>query len=319
MTKPFARIDPDNLSLYAQRHGIGPLASEHVERCGHAIPKPSAGDAIPEQALPRVQPGDIWRLDRLWLICGDSTDAQTITTALGLTGGLRRVTALLWDPLFNELIPPPEWTRDIPSRFVFTNNHYIGGEIAQWGAPTHILAWDAGGVNVNQFDRETRDEPLQNTKLCLWYGRRGGYDPNGDRWDRAVMHDDGRRGRAELTDVYRLPIVSLPAATRYQKPVDWVRRLIGCLSADGVVLDPFAGTGTSLVAAQQLDRPAVGIEIDPAAANIALTRMEWWTGTPARRERTLAGGIIVNTDQDAWERRARSTAHARRRLHQRFG
>lgn len=318
MTKPIAAIDPSNMSLYAQHRGIGPLASEHVDPCGHAMPKPSAGDAIPERVAPRVQPGDVWRSDRLWLICGDSTDEGTIATALDLAGEIRRVAALMWDPLFDHAISPPEWARDIPSRFVFTNNHYVGGEIAQWGAPAHILTWDAGGVNVKRFGRETRDEPLQSAKLCLWYGRQGAYGPNGDRWDRAVMHGDGRRGRAELTDVYRLAISSLPAASRYQKPVDWVRRLIGCLSTDGVVLDPFAGTGTSLVAAQQLDRPAVGIEIDPATADIALTRMERWTGVPAQRERT-ATGIVVDGNRDAAERRARLTVHARRQLHRRFG
>lgn len=317
MTKPIAAIDPQSFSLYTQFRGAGPLASEHIERCGHAMPKPSAGDQVPVNVPARVRPGDVWRSDRHWLICGDSTDWHVIETALTLAGGVRRITALMWDPLFDAILRPPSWAGAIPSLFVFTNNHYVGGEIAQWGTPTHILVWDAAGVNVKHFDREIRDEPYQSAKFCLWYGDHGTYDPNGDRWDRAVMHGDGRRGRAELTDVYRLAISALPEASRYQKPVDWVRRLIGCLSGDGVVLDPFAGTGTSLVAAQQIDRASIGIELDPAVADIALSRLEAWTGVPATRETTVPNGVgTVASDKTA---RARGDAYARARMYQKFG
>jgi hypothetical protein len=45
------------------------------------------------------------------------------------------------------------------------------------------------------------------------------------------------------------------------------------LSAGGVVLDPFCGSGTTLVAARQLGRPCVGIEIDAEKADVARGRL----------------------------------------------
>lgn len=305
--------------LVHTRRGTGPLASEHVDPCGHAMPRPSAGDIIPAIIQPRCQPGDIWHTGSHWLIVGDSADPATIDTAMALATSEGAVSSLLWDPLFDDTIPPPAWSALIPYRFVFTNNHYIGAEIANWGPPAHVLVWDAGGVNTKAFDR-ARDEPLQSAKLCLYYGPLGAYDPNGDTWDRAVLHGQGRRGRAELADTFRLSLSSMPAASRYQKPVDWIRRLMGTLAGPGAVIDPFCGTGTSLVAACQLGRSSVGVEIDPDTADIALARIEAWTGQTATRVTTIDCDIrrAVASEQDT-HHKDRSRAYTMDRLAKRLG
>lgn len=54
-------------------------------------------------------------------------------------------------------------------------------------------------------------------------------------------------------------------------------------SKKGIVLDPFMGTGTTLIAAQQMGRRCYGMEIEPAYCDIALFRWEQMTGKLARR------------------------------------
>ena len=53
---------------------------------------------------------------------------------------------------------------------------------------------------------------------------------------------------------------------------EWCIKLHG-LSSDTAVLDPFAGLGTTLIAARRLGVDAVGIEIDPEYAKIAASKL----------------------------------------------
>src|SRR5262249_52380581 len=58
-------------------------------------------------------------------------------------------------------------------------------------------------------------------------------------------------------------------------PLELATRLVRMFSFVGdTVLDPFAGTGTTVIAAAQHERPAIGVEIDAAYLRSAQQRIE---------------------------------------------
>ena len=59
-----------------------------------------------------------------------------------------------------------------------------------------------------------------------------------------------------------------------QKPIRLMRRIIlASTNENDLVLDPFAGTGTTLVAAKELNRRSIGIELNEDYASLARNRI----------------------------------------------
>ena len=78
------------------------------------------------------------------------------------------------------------------------------------------------------------------------------------------------------------------AATAYkhptQKPVALIAEAIDkTTDKDAIVLDPFVGSGTSLIAAEQLGRTCYGIELSPAYCDVIVERWQNLTGEKAKR------------------------------------
>lgn len=80
-----------------------------------------------------------------------------------------------------------------------------------------------------------------------------------------------RRGR--LTDLATHPTV---------KPVALVADAIrDCSPRNGIILDPFLGSGTTILAAEKVGRRAFGVEIDPLYVDVAIRRWQDFTGCDA--------------------------------------
>jgi len=70
------------------------------------------------------------------------------------------------------------------------------------------------------------------------------------------------------------------------KPVRLCGRLMANSSRRGeIVLDSFGGSGSTLIAAEQLKRRCYMIELDPRYCDVIIARWEQFTGRQARRVR----------------------------------
>jgi site-specific DNA-methyltransferase (adenine-specific) len=93
-----------------------------------------------------------------------------------------------------------------------------------------------------------------------------------------VLSNGAKRG-VPLSDVWDIPYLNPKAKERVgyptQKPILLLEQIITlCTDKDDWVLDPFCGSGTTLVASKLLDRNAVGIDISPEAIALTMTRLE---------------------------------------------
>lgn len=121
--------------------------------------------------------------------------------------------------------------------------------------PKHVIAWDKG-------DRGTVGDlecGFGEAWEAILYGMKGRRPLNGKR-PRTVIRNDWSSTRDPVH-----PTV---------KPVDLLGRLIGMSTNEGeVILDPFMGSGTTLRAAKDLGRRAIGIELEERYCEVAARRL----------------------------------------------
>jgi site-specific DNA-methyltransferase (adenine-specific) len=100
-----------------------------------------------------------------------------------------------------------------------------------------------------------------------------------DRDDDGIVIPNGAKRGVPLGDVWDIPFLNPKAKERTgyptQKPLLLLERIISLATNEGdCVLDPFCGSGTTLVAAQSLGRTAIGIDVSEEAVVLTKTRLE---------------------------------------------
>ncbi len=92
---------------------------------------------------------------------------------------------------------------------------------------------------------------------------------------KAILHPFGPLVSDVWTDLHRIRHNKRRDAHPCQLPIPLLERLVLMATDEGdIVLDPFAGTGTSLVAANRLGRRYIGIELDEEYVQIARTNID---------------------------------------------
>ena len=89
------------------------------------------------------------------------------------------------------------------------------------------------------------------------------------------MHPPGRAIPSWWSDIPSLGQTQSKERLGYgtQKPLALLERIIGASSNEGdIVLDPFCGCGTTVVAADTLNRKWIGIDINPSALDVIKTQ-----------------------------------------------
>ena len=117
-------------------------------------------------------------------------------------------------------------------------------------SPKSCITW----VKNNWSMGDLNHEHARQTEVCLFYAHEKHYFPNGRPTD--VI--EGKRTGNNYHPT--------------EKPIDLMRNILGFTA--GLVIDPFMGSGTTLVACAKMGLKGIGIELDPDYFDIACKRVE---------------------------------------------
>ncbi|SHK17697.1 DNA modification methylase [Shimia gijangensis] len=275
-----------------------------------AKPSPAPEDVVPEPDTtksPVCQPGDLWLLGAHKVLCGDARNADDYTRLMdGAEAGLG-----FTDPPYNVPISghvcgngkvqhrefaeasgemsEEDFERFLQETFTLCAAHSHDGAV--WFA---CMDWRHVG-EIRSAALAAFDQWLN---VCVWAKTNGGmgglYRSQYElvfvlRKGKAAHRNNvqlGKFGR-NRTNLWTYAGVNTFRAGRMEelqahptaKPVEMVKDAILDVSKRGdIVLDPFLGSGSTLIAAERCGRVAYGLEIDPAYVDVILRRWQKETG-----------------------------------------
>lgn len=261
---------------------------------------------------PTTELGDLWLLGRHRVLCGDSLKREAIDLLMGgheadmiftdppynvdYTGGTKDALKIQ-----NDKFEDQEFFAFLFSAF---DNMF---RVTRMGSPFYIFHADSEGLN---FRRAAREAGFNHTQTLIWVkntfvlGRQDyhwqhepilyGWKPGaphrwyGERNKSTVLDDD-----IDVAGLKKAELVSLVLAMKNQmnssviredkpsrnsdhptlKPLPIIRKCIENSSRRGeIVLDSFLGSGSTLIAAEQLNRVCHGMELDPRYADVIVSR-----------------------------------------------
>ena len=137
-------------------------------------------------------------------------------------------------------------------------------------------AWEACDLHLHEIIIWVKSRPVLTHSHYMW-----GHEPCAYGW--RTGHEPALRPPASATTVWQVGGAGEPSGLHpTQKPVELFRRPIEYHTIPGdIVLDPFAGSGPAIIAAERTGRRAFCIEISPVFAQAAIERWQNLTGRKA--------------------------------------
>ena len=265
-----------------------------------SIPAVNDVESIPDLPVtPESTPGEMYTLGRHRLLCGDSTDASVLERVLGG----ERVAALLAD--FPWGVDYVGKTKDA-LRIANDDPAGLPGFLARaFAALREVLGprvpfylFVPAGPAGTEFRLALREVGWEHRQTLVWvkdtlvlghsdYHYRHeeilyGFTPGPGRPGRGAHAGSRGYGGTDQTSVL---FADRPKASREHptaKPVELLTQLIGNSTRHGeLVLDPFAGSGSTLLACEQLQRRCAAVELDPRYADVIRNRYREFVGDGA--------------------------------------
>lgn len=248
-------------------------------------------DEAPEPpADPVTKPGDLWQLGDHRVLCGDCVNASRIfgsgaadmiltdppygVSYVGKTkdaltvendnlseGNLKTAIGQWFDSCWEMSRDGAYWYATVPAGPLHL---HFAFDWKRRGVLRQIMVWNKDCMVLGHSEYHYKHEPI------LF-----GWKPGGKR------HKNKDRTRTTVWDEAR-PKRSAEHPT--MKPVAlWARAMSDGSRVGELVFDPFLGSGTTLIAAEQLGRRCYGTEISPAYCDVIVERWENLTGKKAKR------------------------------------
>ncbi|HXF89305.1 MAG TPA: site-specific DNA-methyltransferase, partial [Xanthobacteraceae bacterium] len=305
-----ARLKDDGLDL-----GLLGFGGDELDRLLDGLDgeanQTEAEDEVPAPpAEPVSRPGDLWRLGQHRLLCGDAT---VVTDVARLFAGARPH-LMVTDPPYG-VEYDPDWRNQAGVSATGRIGKVANDDRADWRAAWALFPGDVAyvwhaGVHARTVAESLEGCGFQIRSQIIWVKPRfvlgrGDYHWQHEPCFYAVRkgtsgHWQGARDQSTIWQIGHAGDEDEATAHGTQKPVECMRRPIVNNSKRGdLIYEPFAGSGSTIIAAESTGRTCLALEIDPIYCDVIVERWQRFVGGKAIRESDAHGFDDLKTARAA--------------------
>ncbi len=261
-------------------------------------------DDVPDDVPSKTVPGDVWLLGKHRLVCGDSTNPTDVAKLMN-----GKQADIVWtDPPYgvayvgktkdaltieNDRLDHNQLTDFLRLSLGNASHHTKDGGCWYVAAPSgnlfqcfsiplteleiwkHTLIWVKDTLVMGRADYHYRHE-------AIFYG-----------WKPGAAHQTPPDRKQDT--IWEIPRPKRNDVHPTMKPIELITKALNNSSSTGdIVLDPFGGSGSTLIAAHQTNRIGYLLELDPHYCDVICTRFQQLTGIKPIAEATGNEHSFIN-------------------------
>jgi site-specific DNA-methyltransferase (adenine-specific) len=251
-------------------------------------------DEIPEQVEPKSKLGDVWQLGRHRLMCGDSTNLDSVNV---LTEGKKCDMAFTDPPYGVAYTGGIQFTGKDTGKAVFNNREMIeNDDVDLYEDVVKMLSVKVDGAcyiwfsDSNLLSLYSAAKKFGDVHAMILWVKNGGYsamNANYKQKHEPCLYWKPKNttlkfvGETTETTIWEINKDGKNKLHPTQKPVELAYKAITNHDAKSV-LDLFGGSGSTLIACEQTDRTCFMMELDPKYVDVIIARWEKLTGEQAQ-------------------------------------
>ena len=239
-------------------------------------------DEVPEEVEPIAKQGDIWQLGRHRLMCGDSTNIDDVEK---LMDG-NKIDLVLTDPPYGNGESGKYGRGQLGVRTILNDenldcfNDFIS--IMPCDKIIYFLQWRTLAESL----QKVTEKGLKINTVGVWDKKNAGLNGSGgisEQWEAIVFAGDIKYKKfgGNVFNVAREQHKRSESLHPHMKPQELLKQIFDFVDGAENVLDVFGGSGSTLIACEQLDRNCFMMELDPHYVDVIIARWEKFTGKKA--------------------------------------
>lgn len=229
---------------------------------------------IPDEIKTDIVLGDLFEIGEHRLLCGDSTDSDQVAK---LMNG-QKADMVFTDPPYGNGSSGKYGRGQLGVRTILNDdtfecvNDFFNLRICD--AYVFFLQWRTFKEAIQTLE----NNELKLKTIAVWDKKNAGLNGAGgmsEQWEAIIVAGNIKYSRfgGNVFSVSREQKKRIDSPHPHQKPIELLSDLLEYFQEYNLLLDPFSGSGSTMVASHQLKRKCYGMELDPKYCQVIIDRM----------------------------------------------